>query len=149
MSNMVTIASRKIDQENADIKLLKMVLKYYTADPFRRIKRRCQMPRYTANVGKPSSSRSNTRRRLRGSQWTKECPPGDKRRSCLTNESDALEDYERIDLNKGGVMDKCVEMLDEKSGAMRFQTGRECICVFRTNRPMEAEGCEETFVACQ
>ncbi|GFU94607.1 hypothetical protein TNCV_2984011 [Trichonephila clavipes] len=51
------------------------------------------------------------------------CAPINRRR--LSNESDALKDYERVDLrNKGGVMDKCVQMLDEKSGAIRFQTAR-------------------------
>ncbi|GFV73071.1 hypothetical protein TNCV_299081 [Trichonephila clavipes] len=35
-----------------------------------------------------------------------------------------------------GVMDKCVQRLDENLGAIRFQTGRECICVFRTNRTL-------------
>ncbi|GFX27758.1 hypothetical protein TNCV_3662451 [Trichonephila clavipes] len=37
-------------------------------------------------------------------------------------------------------MDKCVQKLDENPGAIRFQTARECICVFRTNRTREAEG---------
>ncbi|GFV54752.1 hypothetical protein TNCV_3844711 [Trichonephila clavipes] len=36
-------------------------------------------------------------------------------------------------------MDKCVQMLDENPGALRFQTARECIGVFRTNRTREAE----------
>ncbi|GFU65675.1 hypothetical protein TNCV_635981 [Trichonephila clavipes] len=27
-------------------------------------------------------------------------------------------------------------MLDENPGTIRFQTGRECICVFRTNRTL-------------
>ncbi|GFY36631.1 hypothetical protein TNCV_28351 [Trichonephila clavipes] len=39
-----------------------------------------------------------------------------------------------------GVMEKCVQMLDENPGIIRFQTARECICVFRTNRTREAEG---------
>ncbi|GFV93547.1 hypothetical protein TNCV_1988591 [Trichonephila clavipes] len=33
-------------------------------------------------------------------------------------------------------MDKCVQMLDDNSGAIRFQTDRECICVFRMNRTL-------------
>ncbi|GFW71771.1 hypothetical protein TNCV_219851 [Trichonephila clavipes] len=36
-----------------------------------------------------------------------------------------------------GAMDKCVQM---NPGALRFQTARECICVFHTNRTREAEG---------
>ncbi|GFW01443.1 hypothetical protein TNCV_5030931 [Trichonephila clavipes] len=62
---------------------------------------------------------------------------GTRDEACLTNKSDTLEDYERIDLrNKGGVEDKCVQMLDEKSGTIRFQTVRECICALRANRTL-------------
>ncbi|GFT21360.1 hypothetical protein TNCV_3816411 [Trichonephila clavipes] len=42
--------------------------------------------------------------------------------------------------NKGGVMDKCVQMLDKNHGTLSFQTDRECICVLPTNMTREAEG---------
>ncbi|GFX99139.1 uncharacterized protein TNCV_2493201 [Trichonephila clavipes] len=87
-----------------------------------------------------SATAATRRRRHSGwkSQWIKECPPGDKRRSlsdqrvcrlgrCRQNGSKEQRRWDRK---------KELHMPIEKCGAIRFQTGRECICVFRANRTL-------------